>query len=610
MTITSLNVVDGTVGRKRIPAVKKKWVLIGVIAIIIVVLVILLATGVIPSSKPQSISDTELKPPNPTKRLPPSASKLHILESATVCADSIPCAEIGSNIFKQNGSAMDATIATLFCNGMVTMQSMGLGGGFLMTIYTREDKKAYSLNAREKAPMFAKNEDYNDDPKKSQTGPLSIGVPGELRGYWEAHKRFGKLSWKQVVQPTVDLCLKGYNMTAHQHNTLVNNKLAGNNPIIREWLFNEDGTMKKIGDTISPKKLCETYKIIAETDGNALYNGSLSKGFLQDLQEAGSKIVEEDLYDYEPEWQTPINVELRNGDTLYSAPPPGSGLLLAFILKILDGYNFNQTSIDELDNRILTYHRIIEAFKYAYAKRTELGDMSFVNVTELIHNLTSTEYADSIRMKIKDNFTSDDPKYYGAIYYQKEDHGTSHMSVIAPNGDAVSVTSSVNIYYGSGIVSNHTGIIYNSVMDDFSFPNITNYFGLPGSPNNAMKPGKAPLSSMTPSILVRQNGDVRLVVGASGGTKITTAIAQVIMRTLWFGENIKEAVDAPRLHHQVFPKEGSYEYGFLQQEIEGLQKIGHHLKREPFSSIVCGLLKDKKITGNADHRKGGEVFGI
>ncbi|CAH0564516.1 unnamed protein product [Brassicogethes aeneus] len=563
MTITSLNVVDGTIGRKKLPGLKKRYLIIGFILVIIVILVVLFATNVIKTGSSDS-NEEILVPANPTKKLPLSASKLHIFNNGAVCSDAIPCSEIGKGILKKNGSAVDAALATMFCNGVYTMQSMGLGGGFLMTIYNKAENKAYSLNARETAPINAKPELYKDDENKSKNGPLSIAVPGELIGYWEAHKKFGKLSWKEVVEPTVEFCYKGYNMSNHQSNSLNLNAIIKDDVNIKDWLINEDGSFKQPGTHVIPKKLCDTLRTIADTDGYALHNGSLSKIFLEDLMEAGSILTEEDLLNYKPEWQTPISVKLRDQYSLYSAPPPGSGTLLAFIINILNGYNFTKQDMEGTDNIVLTYHRILETFKFAYAKRTEFGDMNFVNVTELISNLTSPEYASMIRKQISDNSTSDDPKHYGAVFYNKEDHGTAHISVMAPNGDAVSVTSSLNIYFGSGITSKRTGIILNSVMDDFSFPYFKNYFGLPGSPSNEMKPGKRPLSSMTPTIMVDKNGDVKLVVGASGGTRITTAVAQVILRTLWFGENLKEAVDAARIHHQLYPKNADYEYGVLQ----------------------------------------------
>nr|CAI5856574.1 unnamed protein product [Callosobruchus analis] len=422
---------------------RKKYVLAAVILVlVIVILVLAFATNVF--SKKESTKEEKLVPPNPTKPLPPSASRLHVFEKGAVCADGPPCAEIGRSILEKNGSAVDAAIAAMFCNGIVTMQSMGLGGGFLMTLYIKAKGKAYSLNAREKAPLDAKDELYKDDPKKSKNGALSIAVPGELKGYWEAHQRFGKLPWKELVQPTIELCEKGYNMSKHQADSLRKNNL-NNDPHLMEWFKDKDGKFKTEGSKVVPTKLCSTLKVIAENGGNDLYNGTLSKMLAQDIKAMGGIITEEDLLQYQAEWQEPISVTLKSEDRLYSAPPPGSGALLGFILNILDGYGFNRDSIDGVENTVTTFHRIIEAFKYGYAKRTELGDVNFNNISELLSNLTSRSYAEKIRLKIKDNSTSLDAKEYGAVVYNTDDHGTAHLSILAPNGDAVSITSSVNI---------------------------------------------------------------------------------------------------------------------------------------------------------------------
>lgn len=551
---------------------------------------------------------TVLVPPNPQKPLPPSSSKLHRFQKAAVCADAPVCAEIGKNILERNGSAVDAAIATLFCNGVVNMQSMGLGGGFLMTIYIRDSKTAVTLDARESAPLNATANMFKNENESKYSG-LAVGVPGELRGYWVAHEKYGTLPWKELVQPTIDLCERGYNMTVPQFDVL--NKIR-NDSNLREWFFDANGKFKPAGSLIMPKKLCDTLKIIADSDGNELYNGTLSKMLLQDIKDMGGIITEEDLQNYTPKWRDPVSVDLNGGDHLYSIPPPGSGILLAFVLNILDGYNFTRDSINNINKTVLTYHRIIEAFKFAYAKRTELGDTDFVNITTLLQNLTSNDYARDIRNKILDNTTHLNPADYGAVFYNREDHGTAHISVLAPNGDAVSVTSTVNIFFGNGVTSESTGIILNNGMDDFSSPNFPNYFELPGSPNNAIAPSKRSLSSMTPTIITDQNGDVRMVIGASGGTKITTSIALVIMRNLWFGDNIKEAVDAPRIHHQLYPMEISYEYGNLQQIVGGLEKLGHNTTRySDRGSIICALIvQNGTIIANSDYRKGGDVYGI
>ncbi|TGZ55540.1 Uncharacterized protein DBV15_12650, partial [Temnothorax longispinosus] len=265
-------------------------------------------------------------------------------------------------------------------------------------------------------------------------------------------------------------------------------------------------------------------------------------------------------------WDQPIQTNLSSGIKLLTTGIPGGGAILSFILNVFDDYGFTPASIADLNATILTYHRMIETFKYAFALRTNLGDGAFIDMTEITRNLTSKSFARAIREKIDDTKTWQDPRHYGSPNYAiVEDHGTAHVSVLAPNGDAVSATSTINFYFGSGIVSRRTGILLNNGMDDFSIPSQFNYFGMPPSPNNYIAPKKQPLSSMVPSVLIDRHGDVKMVMGAAGGTRISTAVSQVTAKILWMRQTVKEAVDSARIHHQLFPSKLSYEYGIPKQ---------------------------------------------
>ncbi|XP_055551316.1 glutathione hydrolase 1 proenzyme-like isoform X3 [Wyeomyia smithii] len=449
------------------------------------------------------------------------------------------------NIFQKNGSIIDATIATMFCAGLTNMQSMGIGGGFIMNVYIKKHKKAYTLDAREISAKKATEDMHLHDPSTTNEGPLSIATPGELKGYWEAHQRFGKLPWREILQPSIDICNNGFPMSKHMYDSLhINWKVKLDQQLRVRW-----------DDSI------------------------------------------------------PVNI---NGDTMYVIPPPGSGILLSFIVNILRNYNFGPESLSTVNATILTYHRIIEAFKHSYGKRTMIGDPKFVSVDELVRNLTSPDYAEQIRMSIDDNKTKPDYSDYGGQFYIKDSHGTAHISLLGPNGDAVSITSSVNFYFGAALTGSRTGIIMNSGMDDFSSPGLKNYFGLPGTERNYIRPQKRAISSMSPTIIVGSNGNVKLVVGAAGGTKITTAVAMIIMKILWFGKDIKEAVDTPRIHHQLIPMALQYEFGNLEIILRGLQAKGHSIHRyRERGSIVCGIAQNKTgVYANADFRKGGEVSGF
>lgn len=581
-------------------------------ALVILVFLSALSGYIIGSGDYKSWKASE--PPDPLVPLLPSPSKLHVFQKAAVCTDSPQCSQIGREILLKNGSAVDAAIAAMFCNGLLNQQSMGLGGGFFMTVYIKSEEKAYTVNARETAPAAATEDMFHGNYHKASKGPLSVGVPGELRGLWTAYKRWGKLPWESLLAPTLEICNNGFVMSKAMYDGLESAPFIKNDPQLSKQYYNPaKGQFHRPGTTVKPSEaLCNTLHRIAEKGGDELYNGSLANDFVEDLNRVGSIITADDLKNYEAKIVEPLVVHLGNGDILHAPPPPSSGVILVNILNILQGYNFTSKSINTTDDKILTYHRILEAFKYSYATRTKLGDPLFLDLKELIQNVTSSEYGASIRLRINDTATSNNTDTYGATQYNKPDAGTAHISIIGINGDAVSVTSSINFYYGAGFTTHTTGIVMNNVMDDFSSPGITNYFGLQPSPANFIAPGKRPLSSMSPSIITDQNGNAKMVIGASGGTKITTAVALVTMRKLWFGQTIKQAVDEARIHHQIFPMIAEYEYGITEDILEGLRKKGHGMVRyRGRGSIVCGLYRNRTgIYANADFRKGGDVAGM
>ncbi|KAG0719917.1 Glutathione hydrolase 1 proenzyme [Chionoecetes opilio] len=493
---------------------------------------------------------------------PPSASELGEFASGAVSADGQPCAQIATNVLRKNGSAADATIAGLFCVGVVNTQSMGLGGGFFLTYYERSSGKAYTLNARETAPGAAFEDMYHGNEDLMEKGGMAVAVPGELRGYRELYTRFGgQIPWSDLLEPTIKLCEEGHTVNWHMARALrFNRESILSEPSMSVFINPDSGDVYKEKEVLKRPQLAKTLRVIQDYP-DALYSGQLADKLADDIQELGGIITSEDLRNYKPEWREAMNVSLQNGNMrMFSILPPGSGLILGFILNILDEYGMTTESMNE-GQKILTHHRITEAMKWAYAKRTELGDSNYVNITEFARNLTSDAFAKSVQSQIMDDQTFQDPGHYGAITTTKEDHGTAHLSLLAPNGDAVAVTSTINLYFGAGIRSKQTGIVLNDEMDDFSAPNITSYFGLPPSPANFIRPGKRPLSSMCPAVFIDSEGDVRLVIGAAGGTKISSGVAWVSLNNLWLGDNIKEAIDARRIHHQLFPMTLDYETG-------------------------------------------------
>ncbi|XP_013788464.2 gamma-glutamyltranspeptidase 1-like [Limulus polyphemus] len=468
---------------------------------------------------------------------------------AAISTDAAQCAPVGKSILKKNGSVVDAAIATLLCMGVVIPQSMGLGGGFLMLIYRRNEKAAYVLNAREVAPQAATENMFQGVSELSQTGGLSIGVPGELAGYAAAWTKYGKLRWSELFQPAIHICEKGFLVGRHLANALYLNK------------------------------------DIIENDNS-----------LRGLQ-----------------------TQSHDNLTFYGVPPPGSGALLSYMINTLDEYGFNETSFSTNNKKVQNYHRMIEAFKYAYAKRTELEDpgvdassSQYERISKLVQELASKEFAKETKNNIYDNQTFD-PSHYGVEPFIQADWGTSHLSIVAPNGDAVAVSSTINSYFGSKKASISTGIVFNNEMDDFSSPNITNAYGIVPSKYNKISPGKRPFSSMSPTIVVDGNGNIRLVIGGTGGTKITTATTLVSILNLRAGLSIKNAIDSPRIHHQLIPNTIMYEPNFPEELLEGLKRKGHNVTEiSGRSSFIMGIARKKSGTlyANADYRKGGASDGF
>eukprot|EP00095_Tigriopus_kingsejongensis_P000699 maker-scaffold58_size443543-snap-gene-2.12 protein:Tk00699 transcript:maker-scaffold58_size443543-snap-gene-2.12-mRNA-1 annotation:"gamma-glutamyltranspeptidase 1" len=627
---------------------KKALLIMGSLGTLLVVATICVSLGfgvrsksVVPTSgevaSVPTLSQESMEPRS--KRVPPSPSPMGKYSMAAVAIDGKPCAQVGvcvlgrfkvsldeafnlpliylRDVMVRNGTAVDAAIAALLCDGLYNAQSMGIGGGFLMTIYTKETGEVITLNAREMAPKLAHPNMYEGNQEQAQRGPLAIAVPGELKGYWEAKQRYGNpdVSWSSLLQPSIDMCRAGIKISFSLAKPLAS-------PDIKELIFKDPGMSKvfvnpdtndtwKEGDFYHCNDLADTLERIAEFGAEDFYTGEIARSLVQDIQDAGGIISMEDLADYEVKWEPAVKVKVGS-NTVHSAPLPGSGAVLAYIMNIMSNYD-----VKPEDDQPIFYHRLAEAFKFAYAVRSHLGDPSDPDIAEdvlgIVQNMTSDSLAYDTFTRINDSFTVNYAGYYGAEYSTPEDHGTAHCSVVSTNGDAVTVTSTINLEFGSTLMSPSTGIILNDEMDDFSYPNITNNFGVPPSANNFVKPGKRPLSSMSPTIVLDDAGNVKLVVGAAGGTRITTSIAYTSMRNLWFQETIKEAIDARRIHHQLAPMELNYEVDTPEDLVQFLGTKGHTMVEKSLGkSVVCGISRDEdgNLYANADFRKAGGVAGF
>ncbi|KAF5299769.1 hypothetical protein FQA39_LY11439 [Lamprigera yunnana] len=512
------------------------------------------------------------------------------------------------DILVKGGSAVDAMIATMFCEGVTIPHCMGIGGGFIMNIYDHATKTAEVLNAREAAPAGASIDMYENNEDGYFSGGLSVAIPGEVKGYWEAHQKHGKLPWRELVEPSIKFARCGYTVTPYLEKVLLEEeKMLQDNPGLRDVYINPKTKRPyKQDQIIVSKKLADTLEIIARDGEQALYNGCLTEGFVEDIQSLGGIITVEDINNYTPIWSDPLSTRLSNKYTVYGIPPPGSGAIFILILNILDGF-LDLRNINTVQN----WHKIVESFKLAYGRRTELGDPNFDPcVNNLVTKFTSKEYAEHLRKKICPQKAFNDPSYYGGKLFNAKDSGTCNMVVLAPNGDAVAATSTINTNFGAGATSESTGIILNNAMNDFSILSKANFYNLPPAERNFLKPGKRPMSSMSPSIIANELGDVVLAIGGSGGSKITTECALVTERNIFFNESIQKAISSKRLLHQLLPMHITAETGFCEDIIEGLKLLEHEIEYiEPvgFESVTAIAKQGNIVSGSFDPRRGGQV---
>ncbi|XP_065684540.1 glutathione hydrolase 1 proenzyme isoform X1 [Hydra vulgaris] len=556
--------------------------------------------------------------------------KKNYYENGAVATDALKCSEIGRDVLIEGGHAVDAAIASLLCTGIVNLHSTGISGGGFMSVYNRKLKQSFVYNYREAAPGSLRADAFDKNVtlknvvmlrylKNIYGCGLAVGVPGELRGLHKAHQKFGKLNWKRLVTPSIELAEKGFSMGNHMYKNMIDietKKYLELDPGYREILINKNGLWKKEGEIIVLKKLAETLRKVRD-DPDALYTGELSQGFINDVVAHNGNMTLSDLESYEVKEETPIEMKLGNY-TLYTTPLPGGGTVLLSILKILKGFNWTKEDFTTFDKKVLNYHRMVEAFKFSYATRPFLGDPDknpSVNRTafnKLIADILDDNHAEQKRLKINDSVTREN-KFYSKFFTNTQDSGTTHVSVIDKEGNAVSATDTINYAFGAKFCSVTSGICFNNELADFFIKSnvIENY---PTTAANFPGPGKRPLSSTCPTIIVNNEGNVVMIVGGSGGTKITLSTAWVIMKVLWLGYSLEDAINDVRVYHTFSPSyiqsETTSNFKIPINLMEGLKKKGHKFKDSTRHSVIQGIyVKDGKIYAKSDPRKQGEAAG-
>ncbi|XP_026881102.2 glutathione hydrolase 5 proenzyme isoform X1 [Electrophorus electricus] len=507
-----------------------------------------------------------------------------------VAADSRRCSDIGRAILQQGGSAVDAAIAALFCTSLVNPQSMGLGGGAIFTIMDKSGKVTV-ISSRETVPKHFKQDLLKNCPTGFKLLPGSewIGVPGEMKGYAKAHMLYGKLPWAQLVEPSVKLARDGFPMPEYLGQLLqysLIKSLVENTSLCEVLCRNK--TVLRPGDTLRYPKLAETLETIARHGAEAFYTGKIAHDLISDIEGAGGSLSLEDLSSFQVRVTNSQAVPL--GDyTMHVPPLPAGGALLSFILNIMKGFNLMPASIHG-KHKNLTLHRYIEAAKFANGQRRKIRDPSYHS--ENVAYLFETSFADRVRALISSESTH--PASYYNVTPGADHLGTTHVSVLAEDGSAVSVTSTINHIFGSAVYSRRTGIIMNNELADFC------------GRADSLAAGEQPPSSMAPAILYTKDREKILVIGGSGGSMITTAMAMSILNHLWFGMSLEDAIKSK----VVFVNSKNsviFEQGFDQGLINFMSSLGHAVQSADFVlNVVNAVARERGcISAFSDARKEG-----
>ena len=543
--------------------------------------------------------------------------KQRFIEGRNIVADSAmevsahpQASEAGVMIMQMGGNAIDAAVATGFALAVCFPEAGNIGGGGFMLIRTAAGNTEI-IDYREKAPSAASRDMYLDSSGEVITGAstdthLSSGIPGTVDGMINAHSKYGRLPFRLVIQPAIDLAEKGFRLTEKEAVELNSNRNTFISRNSFRTAFVKD-SLWKAGDVLIQNDLAETLKRIRDNGRDGFYAGKTARLLIREMKRGNGIVSPGDLKEYTSVSRIPLTADY-NGYKIITVPPPSSGgIILIQLLKMIDPYPFREWGF----NSIRTIHLIVEAERRAYADRSEFpGDPDFVKVP--VEQLVSKHYLIERMSTYNENKASLslDIKQGAPEGYISEQ--TTHYSVVDSKGNAVSVTTTLNNTFGNSIVVDSAGFLLNNEMDDFSVkPGVPNMYGLVGGEANSIQPGKRMLSSMTPTI-VEKDGRLLLVLGSPGGSTIPTTVFQVVVNVLDFKMNLASAVDAPRFHHQWMPDIINYEKSAIDSlSLQSLTGMGHLFKeRQALGSInAIMMLPDGKKEGGADKRGNNSSCG-
>ena len=548
--------------------------------------------------------------------VPPALDTVHAIpaEHGMVVAQEKISAQVGADILRRGGNAVDAAVATGFAMAVTYPRAGNIGGGGFMVIHSAERNEDIAIDYRETAPAATTAQvflgpDGKPDPAKSRDSGLGIGVPGTVAGLALALEKYGsgKFSLAQLLEPAIALARDGFIVTDDIADTL-----PGWYPRLARWpssakiFAKPDGTPFREGERLVQSDLADTLARIAAQGPQGFYEGAVAEKVAKAVSDAGGIMTPADLKAYRAVIRSPVRGTYRGYDIVSMPLPSSGGVVLVETLNILEGFQLG----DLKQGSPASLHLLIEAMKRAYADRARyLGDPAFVNAP--IETLTAKTYAAKLRASISTERATPSKEITSAPPAPREGSNTTHFSVVDSSGNAVSNTYTLNFSYGVGLVADGTGVLLNNELDDFTAAvGASNAYGLVGYEANLPGPGKRPLSSMSPTIVLKDGKPV-LVTGSPGGSRIISTVLQVIVNVLDYKMDVAAAVDAPRLHHQWLPDEVRVEHGFPDAVLSGLKAMDH-LIVEPMGQTSANsiLVTPNGPLGAPDPRtRGAEAAG-
>ena len=511
--------------------------------------------------------------------------------------------EVGESILNKGGNAYDATIAVAFALAVVLPRAGNIGGGGFTVLYNSSDESFQSLDYREKAPLAASKNMYLDKNGEvisnlSTLGYKAIAVPGTVDGMWELHKRYGSMDWKELILPSIKLAKEGFKVSPLMADTLNRNYKSLSKFTETKKIFFQENPVK-FNSLLIQKDLAKTLEKISNNGRNGFYKGDVARKIVADMKRNDGLITLDDLENYKSKWRKPLIRKYKNFEVITMPPPSSGGLHLIQMLNILENFNLKSMKHNSPSYVLL----LNEVMKYAYADRSQyLGDPDYVDVP--VNKLISKGYAENISKKITiDRVTqSDDIK--AGMYIDLESDETTHFSIADKYGNLVSTTYTLNSSFGSKVVIAKTGILMNNEMDDFSSaPGVPNQFGLLGGKFNEIQPSKRPLSSMTPTIVFKNNSPF-LVMGTPGGSRIITAVLQNFLNIAEFEMNLADSINKPRVHQQWYPDLLFKEKGFDELHAEKITELGQEVYfMNPGTALESIMIKNNYFYGYGDTRR-------